>query len=130
MIGEGVLAFDVTDLNVTVEEGIKIKWLGKEIDSGRLLINLGRPGSRAVINYETGQVDVEFRAQITFEEIAAILDDMGADPTLTAPIDALIRSQGSVFEDHSLRLAGKAELGEHQLFDPAETRIEIRAPSQ
>ena len=72
MIGEGVLAFNVTDLNVTVEEGIKIKWQGKEIDSGRLCINLGRPGSRAVINYETGQVNVEFRAEISFEEIAAI----------------------------------------------------------
>jgi hypothetical protein len=130
MIGKGVLVFDVIDLTVAVEEGIKLKWQGKEIDSGRLTIKLGKPGSRAVIDYETGKVNVEFHSQIAFDEISEILDDLGADPVLTAPIDAVIRSQGSVFEDHSLRLAGKAQLGEHELFDPAQTRIEIRAPSQ
>jgi hypothetical protein len=36
-----------------------------------------------------------------------------------------------VFEsDHSLRLAGKARIAPHRLFDPDDTQIEIRAPSQ
>jgi len=130
MIGKGILVFNVTDLNVAVEEGITLKWQGREIDSGRLTVKLGKPGSRAVIDYETGTVNVEFRAQIAFDEISEILDELGTDPALTAPIDAVIRSQGSVFEDHSLRLAGKAQLADHELFDPAQTRIEIRAPSQ
>lgn len=130
MIGKGVLVFDVTDFTVAVEEGIKLKWQGREIDSGRLTMKLGKPGSRAVIDYETGMVNVEFRTQIAFDEISEILDDLGVDAALTAPIDAVIRSQGSVFEDHSLRLAGKAQVGDHELFDPAQTKIEIRAPSQ
>lgn len=130
MVGQGAVTFNVTDFNVTVEEGLKIKWQGREIDSGRLTLKLGKPGSRAIIDYDTGQVDVEFRVQIRFDELAEMLDDMGADPSITAPIDATIRSQGPVFEDHSLRLAGKAQLEDNGLLDPTETRIDIRAPSQ
>jgi hypothetical protein len=127
----GLLHFDVIDLNVTVEEGVKLKWQGREIDSGRLSIKLGAPGSCGVIDYDTGSVNVEFRTKILFDELAEILTDMGAEPALTAPVDTIIRSQGSVFDnDHSLRLAGKGKISEHRLFDPAETRIEIRAPSQ
>lgn len=130
MIGKGVLVFNVTDLNVAVQEGITLMWQRKEIDSGRLTVKLGKPGSCAVIDYETGMVNVEFRAQIAFDQMSEILCELGADPGLTAPIDAIIRSRGSVFEDHSLRLAGKAQLADHELFDPAQTRIEICAPSQ
>ena len=126
----GLLPFDVTALDVTVEQGVRIKWQGREIDSGPLAISLGAPGSKGVIDYETGKVNVEFRVRIVFKELAEILNDMGADPSLTEPADAVIRSQGSVFEDHSLRLSGKGDLAEHRLFDPEETKIEILAPSQ
>jgi hypothetical protein len=68
--------------------------------------------------------------QIVFEEFSEILEDIGADPALAAPIEGVIRSEGTVFgDDHSLRLCGRADLAPHRLFDPAETRIEIRAPS-
>lgn len=127
---ENRLHFNVTGLDVTVQEGVKIKWQGREVDSGPLNIALAGPGSCGVIDYETGKVNVEFRVRIMFPELAEILDDMGADPDVTAPVDAIIRSEGSVFGDHSLRLAGKGQIGEHRLFDPAETRISIRAPSQ
>src|SRR5215207_4926314 len=103
---KGLLHFDVTDLNVTVEEGVKLTWQGKEIDSGRLTINLGEPGSKGVIDYEKNMVNVEFRVRIAspaLDELFDILEDMGADRGVTAPFDAVIRSQGSVFEDHSLR---------------------------
>lgn len=128
-----VLHFDVTDFNVNVEEGVKINWQGREIDSGRLTIKLGEPGSGGVINYETGVVDVEFRVRIDapgLDDLFDILDDIGADRGVTAPIDAVIRSHGPVInDDHSLRLSGKGEIGEHRIFDPAQTKLEILAPS-
>lgn len=129
-IGHGLLPFNVTGLNVTVEEGVKLNWQGREIDSGRLTIKLGAPGSAGVIDYDTGKVNVEFRVRIAFDELSEILNDMGADPGISEPVDAVITSEGSVFDDHSLRLSGKAKLADHRLFDPAETRISIRAPSQ
>ena len=126
-----LLPFEVINLDVTVQEDVRIRWQGRDIDSGRVTIKLGRPGSAGTINYETGMVDVEFRVKIHFEELAEILNDMGAPPEITAPIDAVIRSQGRVFDaDHALRLSGKGELGEHRLFNREETRIDIRAPSQ
>lgn len=128
-----LLRFDVTDLDVTVQEGVKFTWQGKEIDSGPLTIRLGKPGSAGVIDYDTGTVDVEYRAQISspaLDEVFDILSDMGADRGETAPFDVVIRSKGSIFgEDHSLRLAGKGELAEHRLFNPKETSLEILAPT-
>jgi len=130
MIGKGVVAFNVTDFNVTIQESFKIKWQGREMDSGPVTLKLGKPGSRAVIDYGTGQVNVEFRVQIIFDELAEILEDLGADPEIYAPIDVVIRSRGPVFEDHSLRLAGKGQVDDNKLLDPTETIINIRAPSQ
>ena len=128
-----LLHFDVTDLNVRVEEGVKFKWQGKEIDSGPLTIKLGKPGSAGVIDYDKGTVDVEYRAQISspaLDEVFDIIEDMGAERGETAPFDVVIRSKGSIFgDDHSLRLAGKGEIAEHRLFNPAETSLEILAPT-
>jgi hypothetical protein len=127
----GILPFEVTNLNVTVEEGVRMKWQGRDIDSGRLSICLGEPGSSGVIDYKTGKVDVEFRIRIDFPEFTEILDDMGADSELTAPVYGVIRSHGEIIDEcHSLRLAGTADLSDHRLFDPAETRIEILAPTR
>jgi hypothetical protein len=133
-MGQSLLYFDVTDLNVSVEEGVRINWQGREIDTGRLTIKLGAPGSCGVIDYEAGTVRVEFRIQLSFpalDEFFDMLEDMGAERGVTAPFDGVIRSRGSVFEeDHSLRLSGQGELAEHRLFTPAEMRLDIRAPSQ
>lgn len=126
----GRLDFDVTSLDVRVEEGVKMKWDGRDLESGPLIISLGAPGSQGFIDYEKKIVNVEFRMRIVFEEFSEILEDIGAEPALAAPIEGVIRSDGTLFgEDHSLRLCGRAELAPHRLFDPAETRIEIRAPS-
>ena len=128
-----LLHFDVTDLNVTVEEGVKFKWQGKEIDSGPLSIKLGAPGSAGTIDYDSGDVNVEYRARISspaLDEVFDILEDMGEERGETAPFDLVIRSKGSIFgEDHSLRLSGKGEIAEHRLFNPAETSLEILAPT-
>ena len=68
--------------------------------------------------------------KIVLSELAELLDDIGADTDLAAPIDAIIRSEGAVFADnHSLRLAGKAEIGAHKIFDPS-PKIEILAPTR
>jgi hypothetical protein len=132
-MGYGRLPFDVVDFNVVVEEGVQVKWQGREIDSGRLTVKLDGPGSHGAIDYDTGKVNVEFRVRIdapALDELFNILDDMGADRDVTAPFGAVIRSEGNVFEnDHALRLAGKGVIGEHRLFDPNETRLEILAPT-
>jgi hypothetical protein len=131
MIDVKALPVNVTGFDVTVADGVRIKWQGREMDSGPIVLELGEPGSSGVIDYEAGTVNVEFRVRIRFPELAEILDDMGADPALTEPISAVIRSQGAVIEeDHSLRLWGKGQVAEHRLLDPAETKIEVRAPSQ
>jgi hypothetical protein len=124
------LPFNVTDLDVTVEEGFTFKWQGREIESGRITVMLGKPGSHGVIDYDAGTVSVEFRVKIVLSELAELLDDIGADTDLAAPIDAIIRSEGAVFADnHSLRLAGKAEIGAHKFFDPS-PKVEILAPTR
>ena len=132
-MGYGRLPFDVVDFNVVVEEGVQVKWQGRELDSGRLTIKLDGPDSHGVIDYDTGKVDVEFRVRIdapALDDLYSILDDLGADRDVTAPFGAVIRSEGNVFEnDHALRLAGKGVIGEHRLFDPKETRLEILAPT-
>src|SRR5262249_11460294 len=114
---KGRLSFNVTGLDVTVAEGMKIKWQGRELDSGPLTITLGAAGSCGTIDYDSGNVNVEFRVKVAFPELSEILADLGAEPGLSAPVDAVIRSQGVVFEDHSFRLAGKGEFAEHLLLD-------------
>jgi hypothetical protein len=125
-----VLNFTVKGLDVTIKEGVKFIWQGREVDSGPLVITLGAPGSCGIINYRKAKVLVEFRTRIIFTDLVDVLGDLGADPALYAPVEAIIRSRGSVFDDHSLRLAGRAEILDHKLFTPAETIITIRAPSQ
>jgi hypothetical protein len=128
---DNVLRFDVTGLDVTVPEGFHLQWQGREIDSGPVTVALGEPGSGGVIDYATGRVNVEFRVRISFPELAEALADMGAEADLTAPVEAVIRSEGVVFDDrHSLRLAGKGQIGEHRLFDRDETKLEILAPTR
>jgi hypothetical protein len=107
-----------------------MKWDGRPIESGPVVVSLGAPGSAGFIDYKANVVKVEFRMQIAFEEFSEVLEDIGADPDLAAPIKGVVRSDGTVFDnEHSLRLCGRAELAPHRLFDPAQTSIEIRAPS-
>jgi hypothetical protein len=130
-MSDDILRFDVTGLDVTVPEGFRLTWHGREIDSGPVTVTLGEPSSGGAIDYAAGRVNVEFRVKISFPELSEALTDMGAEPDLTAPVDAVIRSEGVVFDDrHSLRLAGKGEIGEHRLFDRNETKLEILAPSR
>src|ERR671930_431242 len=74
-------------------------WQGREIDSGPVTVTLREPGSGGVIDYDTGRVNVEFRVKIAFPELSEALTDMGAEADLTASVDAIIRSEGVVFDD-------------------------------
>jgi acyl carrier protein len=124
------LPFIVTDLDVDIVETIPIRWQGREIDSGPIHISLGASGSSGVIDYDAETVEVEFRSQIRFPELAETLEEMGADPGIYAPVEMVIRSTGAVLEGHCLRLAGVGTIDAHRLFDPRETRVDVRAPSR
>jgi hypothetical protein len=124
------LDFDVIDLDVDIVETVPIKWQGREVDSGPIHISLGEPGSKGVIDYDAGTVEVEFRSKVEFPELAESLEDLGADPATYAPVDLVIKSTGAVLDGHYLRLAGIGRISSHRLFDPSQTRIDIHAPSQ
>jgi hypothetical protein len=124
------LRFIVTGLDIDIVETVPIQWQGREIDSGPIHIGLGAPGSSGIIDYEAGTVEVEFRSRISFPELAEALEDLGADPSVYAPVDMVIRSRGAVLDGHYLRLAGAGTIESHRLFDPKQTRIDVRAPSQ
>ena len=124
-----VFAFDVTGLDVAIEEGFKLNWQGRDIHSGRVVITLQGPGSRGTIDYASGAVKVDFNVRIELPELAELLTDMGADPELAAPVIGTIHSEGVVFEDHCFRLAGKGALAEHRIFGEG-TSVEILAPTR
>jgi hypothetical protein len=124
------LEFDVTGMDIDIVETVPIRWQGRVIDSGPIHISPGEPGSHGVIDYAAGTVEVEFRSQITFPELAETLEDLGADPSVYAPVKMVIRSKGNVLDGHCLRLAGKGTIDAHRLFIPDQTRIDVRAPSQ
>lgn len=124
------LEFNVTGMDIDIVETIPVKWQGREIDSGPIHIGLGAPGSHGIIDYEAGTVEVEFRSKIEFPELAESLEELGAEPSVYAPVSMVIRSGGAVLDGHCLRLAGKGTIDEHVLFDPEQTRVDVRAPSQ
>src|SRR5262249_8713509 len=86
--------FDVTAFDVRIGEGIKMKWDGRDIESGPIVVSLGEPGSSGFIDYDANVVKVEFRMKIVFEEFAETLEDIGADPELAAPLRGIVRSEG------------------------------------
>ena len=129
-MGTDQLSFDVTGLDVDIVETVPIVWQGREMDSGPIHVGLGDPRSTGVIDYDAGTVRVEFHARISFPELAELLADIGADPAVYAPIETVIRSGGSVFDDHSLRLAGVGTMDPHRVLATEEGRFAIRAPSQ
>jgi hypothetical protein len=126
---QDVLHFDVTGLNVSIEEGFTLNWQGRDIESGRVVITLDGSESQGTVDYASGNVVVEFHVEVTLQELADVLSDMGAEPGLAAPVRGVIHSQGVVFEDHCFRLAGWGELAAHPIFNEG-TSVEILAPTR
>jgi hypothetical protein len=118
------IPFRVTTLSARVPDGIPIQWQGRELMSGPLEIRLNTDaveGSKGLLDYEKNQAKVTLRVNVSFPELAAVLNDLGVDAKLTKPIHARLRSTGEIRDDHSLVLGGECALEPHELFPSPET---------
>jgi hypothetical protein len=121
---EDLLRFTVTRLHATVPEGVPITWRGREFASGPLTIELAArdPGTanQGVLNYTTRRARAEFHVRLSFPRFAETLEDLGVDPALSKPVEAVLRSGGDILDDHGFALSGTCDLEPHGLL-PAET---------
>jgi hypothetical protein len=125
-----VLRFDVTQLDATVPEGVPVTWRGRRFDSGPLTIALSSPGrSRGVLDYARRRARVEFHVRLHFPAFAETLHDLGVDPALAAPVEAVLISEGEILDDHSLALHGACDLSPHPLL-PREATSAAVLPGQ
>lgn len=124
-----VVRFRVADLTARVPEGVPVRWQGRELSTGPLCIELdateGTPQSHGVLDYSTDRAAAEFHVQVSFPELAELLNSSGVDPELTKPVRAVIRSEGDILEDHSFALSGDCQMSEHDLFPPQETAAAV-----
>ena len=132
-MGEDLLRFNVTRLAATVPEGVPITWRGREFASGPLAIELAPPedgaASRGVLDYASRRARAEFHVRLSFPQFAEALGDLGVDPALTRPVQAVLRSEGDILEDHSFVLSGECDLEPHGLL-PRETTTAAVRPGQ
>jgi hypothetical protein len=113
----------VTHLSAEVPEGVPIEWQETMLQSGPLRIELDDDAgeSRGVLDYDRREAEVEFHVRVSFPELAGTLQSMGVASELTRPVRALLRSRGTILDDHSFALSGDSELRPHAMFDAAET---------
>ena len=121
-MGQDLLRFTVTRLSATVPEGVPINWRGRQFASGPLTIELAAdgPASEGVLDYASRRARAEFNVRLSFPQFAETLADLGVDPALSKPVDACLRSDGDLLDDHGFALAGTCHLDPHPLL-PAET---------
>jgi hypothetical protein len=128
-MGADLLRFNVTELAATVPEGVPITWRGREFASGPLAIELspGEAGltSQGVLDYTNGRARAEFHVRLRFPKFAETLEDLGVDPALTKPVQAVLRSEGGILDDHSFALSGACELEPHGLLPRETTRAAV-----
>jgi hypothetical protein len=114
------IPFRVVALQATVPEGIPIEWMGREVPSGPLTIELddGPAGheSRGQLDYVGQRAWAEFHVRIRMAELTDLLSDLGFDPRLTEPVCAVVRSEGRILDDHSFALTGPCEVRPHEVF--------------
>ena len=112
----------VTHLSAEVPDGVPIEWQETTLSSGPLRIELDDDGSsHGVLDYERREAEVEFHVRVSFPELAETLQSMGVAPELTQPVRAVLRSRGTILDDHSFALSGGSELRPHAMFDAEET---------
>jgi len=123
------ITFRITDLVASVPEGVPIEWQGQEFSSGPLLIELEdraeERGNRGVLDYSQSHAEAEFHLRVQFPELSGILEDLGVDPTMTEPVHAVLRSEGTILDDHSFALSGQTKLGPHAIFTPEDTAARV-----
>ncbi len=121
--------FNVTRLAATVPEGVPIVWRGRQFDSGPLVIEMvgDHEGSanQGVLDYGSRRARAELRVQMSFPAFAEILEDLGADPAFTRPLQAVLRSEGDILDDHGFALSGVCELAPHRLLPREATAAEV-----
>ena len=123
-----LVKFCITNLRARVAEDVSIEWHGKQFDPGPLYIELDESvstPSEGVLDYGALRAEVEFRVLLTFPEFVDIMRQLGADPELSAPVHAVIHSEGEIREDHSFVLSGPCELEPHALLKVEETRAYV-----
>ena len=132
-MGKDLLKFNVTRLAATVLEGVPITWRGREFASGPLTIELAPPedgaASGGMLDYASRRARAEFHVRLSFPQFAETLGDLGVDPALTRPVQAVLRSEGDILEDHSFVLSGACDLKPHGLL-PRETTTAAVLPGQ
>jgi len=121
------ILFRVAALNATVPEGIPIHWMGKEIASGPLTIELDDDPtgeeSRGELDYVQRRAQAEFHVRIQMSELTDLLSALGVDPQLTRPVRAVVRSEGQILDDHSFALTGPCEVQAHEVFGGTEATM-------
>lgn len=122
--------FAITNLQACVAESVSIEWRGKPLDAGPLNIVLDHSAgthNRGLLDYAALRAEAEFHVLLSFPEFADTLDQLGVDPALTQPVQAVIHSKGRIREDHSFVLSGPCDLAPHALFNDRETRAFVLA---
>jgi hypothetical protein len=123
---DSVLAFEVTRLAAAVPHGVPLTWRGRAFDSGPLAIELSpRAPSRGALDYASGRARAEFHVRLSFPEFARTVEDLGLDPALGEPVEAVLRSEGDILEDHGFALHGRCELAPHALLPREETSAAV-----
>ena len=117
------MRFRVTALRAAVPEGVALRWRGKTIPSGLVTIALDDgpdvAESRGELDYTRRHARAEFHVRVAVPELVDLLQTLGVDPSLTRPVDAVVRSEGDILDDHSFRLVGDCRVGAHALFGGA-----------
>jgi len=122
--------FVIPNLRARVAGRVNIEWQGNSVDPGPLYIELNDSGgtpSEGVLDYAAFQAEAAFHVLLTFTEFADTLEELGADPELTAPVHAVIHSKGRIRKDHSFVFSGPCELEPHPLIKAEETRAVVLA---
>jgi hypothetical protein len=119
--------FRVTALHASVAEGVPLEWLGKQLHSGPLWIELeedaGVEESRGELDYAQGRAAAEFHVRVAMPELTELLQTLGVRAELLKPIRAIVQSEGRILEDHSFNLIGTCRMEPHDLFNGAEARM-------
>ncbi len=125
-MSDAVLRFDVTRLTAAVPEGVPITWRGRDLASGPLAIELSpSEPSGGVLDYATRHARAEFHVRLSFPEFAEMLSDLGVDPALAEPVEAVLRSEGEILDDHGFALSGACDLRPHALLPRDATRAAV-----
>jgi len=123
MAGER-MSFRVTALSALVPDGLSIEWMGQELQSGPLRIELqegaGAAESRGELDYARRHARAEFHVQVHMPELADLLQSVGVDPRLTEPVHAVVRSEGKILDDDSFNLVGACRIEPHELLHGAQ----------